>query len=188
MSPACWFFTLSSPPGVDMAHVTVGIPRLRELLMTASVKQPIMRLNVKPGLSKHDVYDLSHRLMAVKLEEIISNVRLYFSCAWTIGTLYCRYLNEDVKFSFDWLGVRVTLWRLHCLVFRLLDWSSTTAPTQQDWDPTSSSRSRFGSCGSRSLWNQIPSECCWSAKFLAEGSRLLVVWVFFDGNLSFWIV
>jgi DNA-directed RNA polymerase I subunit RPA1 len=54
--------------------VTLGIPRLRELLMTAaqSIKTPIMTLPLLPGRDKADAAALANRLRRLRLAEVQS--------------------------------------------------------------------------------------------------------------------
>jgi DNA-directed RNA polymerase I subunit RPA1 len=55
------------------ANVTLGIPRLREILMTASqnIKTPSMTIKLKPGVSKQEASRLASRLRMLQLAELI---------------------------------------------------------------------------------------------------------------------
>lgn len=52
--------------------MTLGIPRLRELFMTAaqSIKTPVMTLPIKEGLGKADATELANRLRRIRLAEV----------------------------------------------------------------------------------------------------------------------
>ena len=58
--------------GRGEANVTLGIPRLRELFMTAaqSIKTPVMTLPIKEGLGKADATELANRLRRIRLAEV----------------------------------------------------------------------------------------------------------------------
>jgi len=59
--------------GHGAGNVTLGIPRLRELLMTASanIKTPTMRLPLRPGCSKDDADRLKAKYSKVKLIDVL---------------------------------------------------------------------------------------------------------------------
>ena len=52
--------------------MTLGIPRLRELFMTAaqSIKTPVMTLPMRPGLANPQATELANRLRRVRLAEV----------------------------------------------------------------------------------------------------------------------
>ena len=52
--------------------MTLGIPRLRELFMTAaqSIKTPIMTLPLLEGRGKADAVELANRLRRIRLAEV----------------------------------------------------------------------------------------------------------------------
>lgn len=54
--------------------MTLGIPRLRELLMTAaqSIKTPVMTLPLLPHCTRADAETLANRLRRLRLAEVIS--------------------------------------------------------------------------------------------------------------------
>jgi hypothetical protein len=59
--------------GRGEANVTLGIPRLREILMTAaaSIKTPVMTLPLHPGLGGEAAADLAVRLKRIRLAEAL---------------------------------------------------------------------------------------------------------------------
>ena len=59
--------------GRGEANVTLGIPRLRELLMTAAkrVKTPVMKLPLRAGASKADAEALAARMRKLRLAECL---------------------------------------------------------------------------------------------------------------------
>jgi hypothetical protein len=63
-------------PGHGAANVTLGIPRLREIVMTASQKPktPSMSLKVKPGIPKADVESFCKRASRLSLSQIVEKV------------------------------------------------------------------------------------------------------------------
>lgn len=64
--------------GRGEANVTLGIPRLREILMTASakIKTPVMTLPLLPGLSVQDAGVLANRMRKLRLAECLSGIQL----------------------------------------------------------------------------------------------------------------
>ncbi len=58
--------------------MTLGIPRLRELLMTAaqSIKTPIMTLPMLPDRDKTDAAALANRLRRLRLAEVRCRYKL----------------------------------------------------------------------------------------------------------------
>ena len=66
-------FHLAGHGGVNL---TLGIPRLRELLMTSSdkIQTPIMELHFKQATSKEEAQILSKQLEKVKLTALIKSV------------------------------------------------------------------------------------------------------------------
>lgn len=54
--------------------MTLGIPRLRELLMTAaqSIKTPVMTLPLLPHCTRADAETLANRLRRLRLAEVVS--------------------------------------------------------------------------------------------------------------------
>ena len=58
--------------GRGEANVTLGIPRLRELLMTAaqSIKTPVMTLPLLPERTRADAQALANRLRRLRLAEV----------------------------------------------------------------------------------------------------------------------
>ena len=63
---------LSGRAGRGEANVTLGIPRLRELLMTAakSIKTPVMTLPLLPHCTRADAQTLANRLRRLRLAEV----------------------------------------------------------------------------------------------------------------------
>ena len=72
------------PAGRGEANVTLGIPRLRELFMTAasSIKTPIMTLPLKQGLGMPQAAELTTRLRHICLAEVDCR-----ACKWATGAL-----------------------------------------------------------------------------------------------------
>ncbi len=77
LNPQCMFGIPSIalqrlPAGRGEANVTLGIPRLRELFMTAasSIKTPIMTLPLKQGLGMPQAAELTTRLRHICLAEV----------------------------------------------------------------------------------------------------------------------
>lgn len=66
-------FHLAGHGGVNL---TLGIPRLRELLMTSSdkIKTPVMQLYFKDPVTKAEAHNFSKQLDKVKLRALIKNV------------------------------------------------------------------------------------------------------------------
>lgn len=62
--------------GHGAANVTLGIPRLREIVMTASQKPktPSMTMKVRPGTSPEDVSMFCKRASRVTLSQVVDNV------------------------------------------------------------------------------------------------------------------
>ena len=60
------------------ANVTLGIPRLREILMTAtrSIKTPIMTLPLQAGTQRRDAALLANRLKRIKLAECLKGLKV----------------------------------------------------------------------------------------------------------------
>lgn len=58
--------------GRGEANVTLGIPRLRELFMTAAmaIKTPVMTLPLLPGKTKSDAESLASHLRSIRLAEV----------------------------------------------------------------------------------------------------------------------
>lgn len=52
--------------------MTLGIPRLRELFMTAaqSIKTPVMTLPMRPGMANPQATELANRLRRIRLAEV----------------------------------------------------------------------------------------------------------------------
>lgn len=59
--------------GRGEANVTLGIPRLREILMSAavSIKTPIMTLPLKPGRALSDAQEVANKLRKIRLSECL---------------------------------------------------------------------------------------------------------------------
>lgn len=59
--------------GRGEANVTLGIPRLREILMSAAavIQTPIMTLPLKRGKSLNDANELANRLRKIRLSECL---------------------------------------------------------------------------------------------------------------------
>ena len=55
--------------------MTLGIPRLRELFMTAaqSIKTPVMTLPIRQGLAHPQAVELANRLRRIRFAEVSSN-------------------------------------------------------------------------------------------------------------------
>lgn len=66
-------FHLAGHGGVNL---TLGIPRLRELLMTSStkIKTPIMELHFKEKLHKEEAKAYARRLEKIKLSELVKDL------------------------------------------------------------------------------------------------------------------
>lgn len=64
--------------GSESKHVTMGIPRLRELLMTAAryPRTPTMTLPVLPKLGEEGARELSRRFANVSLHDLLENVKV----------------------------------------------------------------------------------------------------------------
>eukprot|EP01090_Pellita_catalonica_P019418 TRINITY_DN6602_c0_g2_i1.p1 TRINITY_DN6602_c0_g2~~TRINITY_DN6602_c0_g2_i1.p1 ORF type:complete len:572 (+),score=129.51 TRINITY_DN6602_c0_g2_i1:37-1716(+) len=64
--------------GRGEANVTLGIPRLKELLMVASkrIKTPTMKFILNEGCTKEDAFTLSKRLACLRLIQLIQMVRV----------------------------------------------------------------------------------------------------------------
>lgn len=77
--------------GSESKHVTLGVPRLRELLMTASKypKTPTMTLPLKSGLSKASAVELSRRMANVTLADLIEKVAVREG-----GVSFCPELGD----------------------------------------------------------------------------------------------
>lgn len=62
--------------GHGAANVTLGIPRLREIVMTASrsPKTPSMTMKVRRGISPHDVSLFCKRASRITLSQVVDNV------------------------------------------------------------------------------------------------------------------
>ena len=62
--------------GHGAANVTLGIPRLREIVMTASQKPktPSMTMKVRHGISPHDISIFCKRASRITLSQIVDNV------------------------------------------------------------------------------------------------------------------
>lgn len=60
------------------ANVTLGIPRLREILMTASenIKTPMMTLNLVPGLSDEKIEAFANRFKKLLMSEIVKSIEI----------------------------------------------------------------------------------------------------------------
>ena len=58
------------------ANVTLGIPRLREVLMTASesIKTPMMTLPLKEGLSDKEIQRFAHRFQKLNMQEVVKKI------------------------------------------------------------------------------------------------------------------
>lgn len=65
--------------GHGAANVTLGIPRLREIVMTASQKPktPSMTMKVRRGISPHDISLFCKRASRITLSQIIDNVLVH---------------------------------------------------------------------------------------------------------------
>ena len=61
--------------GRGEANVTLGIPRLRELFMTAaqSIKTPVMTLPIRQGSAHPQAVELANRLRRIRFAEVTSN-------------------------------------------------------------------------------------------------------------------
>lgn len=70
---ACFSLTWSaSGIGRGEANVTLGIPRLRELFMTAaqSIKTPVMTLPIRQGCTQPQAVELANRLRRIRFAEV----------------------------------------------------------------------------------------------------------------------
>ena len=65
--------------GHGAANVTLGIPRLREIVMTASQKPktPSMTMKVRRGISPHDIGLFCKRASRITLSQIVDNVLVH---------------------------------------------------------------------------------------------------------------
>ena len=68
-------FHLAGHGGVNL---TLGIPRLRELLMTSSdkIKTPIMELNFKEKISKAEALEYAKKLQKLRLSSFIESIHV----------------------------------------------------------------------------------------------------------------
>lgn len=62
--------------GRGEANVTLGIPRLREILMTAAanIKTPVMTLHLNPGLGLPSAQTLANRMRKLRLAECLAGI------------------------------------------------------------------------------------------------------------------
>lgn len=62
--------------GRGEANVTLGIPRLREILMSAAVfiKTPIMTLPLRSGKTLSDAWEVANKLRKIRLSECLKGV------------------------------------------------------------------------------------------------------------------
>jgi len=76
--------------GRGEANVTLGIPRLREILMTAaaSIKTPVMTLPLHAGLGAEAAADLAVRLKRIRLAETLQS-----ECCLCRAALCCAVLR-----------------------------------------------------------------------------------------------
>lgn len=85
--------------GHGAANVTLGIPRLREIVMTASQKPktPSMTMKVRPGVSLEDVGLFCKRASRVKLSQVVENVTVKEQMIVDGQARRTRF-NVDIKF------------------------------------------------------------------------------------------
>lgn len=62
--------------GLDMAHVTVGIPRLVELLMTGSIKAPLMSIPASSKCTVAQGEKSAYQLSELKLKDILQQLNI----------------------------------------------------------------------------------------------------------------
>eukprot|EP01080_Neovahlkampfia_damariscottae_P006005 gene6005-10003_t len=82
--------------GLDMAHVTVGIPRLRQLIMAGMVTNPTITFPLKSNASIDDANILAGKLSRVTLFEAISKITVEQSMNISIGK---RILNSNLHLN-----------------------------------------------------------------------------------------
>ena len=82
------------------ANVTLGIPRLREIVMTAShaIKTPIMELQLKPHINKSDANTIANQLNRIPLSNYLVNASLNESID-TANNLYLRTYAVTLQYS-----------------------------------------------------------------------------------------
>ena len=71
--------------------MTLGIPRLRELFMTASksIKTPVMTLPLLPGKTKQDAEALANQMRRIRLAE--ASLSSFFSSKRSPGRLLLKF-------------------------------------------------------------------------------------------------
>jgi DNA-directed RNA polymerase I subunit RPA1 len=85
--------------GHGAANVTLGIPRLREIVMTASQKPktPSMTMKVRPGVSQEDIDLFCKRASRVKLSQVVDSVVVREKLK-VEGQARRTQLTADIKF------------------------------------------------------------------------------------------
>ena len=102
-------FHLAGHGGVN---VTLGIPRLREILMTAgNIKTPSMIIPPLPNITKEALQEIANRLKRIKLQEVINNVEVYHNIeTHNMGglTRHCYHVHiqlEDINAITEIFGI-----------------------------------------------------------------------------------
>lgn len=87
--------------GRGEANVTLGIPRLREILMTASsaIKTPIMTFPLKTGKSLKDANELANRLRKIRLSECLKGWQVHRLHACLPNSVHKRFMQMSSKGS-----------------------------------------------------------------------------------------
>ena len=76
--------------GKGEANVTLGIPRLREILMTGNTKLPTMTIPLAPNTSRADVVKVANTLYHLSLEELVGSIVVKESLAVDRGAAIMR--------------------------------------------------------------------------------------------------
>lgn len=82
------------------ANVTLGIPRLREILMTASenIKTPSMTLNLVKGLSNEEIEQFANRFKKLVMSEIVKSIEIEQDLILKNAECYKEF---HIKISFE---------------------------------------------------------------------------------------
>lgn len=86
--------------GRGEANVTLGIPRLREILMTAAAKiaTPVMTIPMRKGVSRADAEALARRLTRVTLAEVCAGVEVGERPLVRVGAQNARGYRITLRF------------------------------------------------------------------------------------------
>ncbi|KAL0227467.1 hypothetical protein RCL1_003611 [Eukaryota sp. TZLM3-RCL] len=87
--------------GHGAANVTLGIPRLREIIMSAAVvpKTPSMNFPMMPNKTKQDAITLGKRLSRVGLSDVWNGLKVTSALELKKGTPGCRVYNVEVDLN-----------------------------------------------------------------------------------------